>query len=50
MTEADKLNIKYNRLLGEFIGYMEGILDWEISDVLREKLTDKLKELNNIKL
>lgn len=40
-----KSNIEYCRLLGEFIGTLEGILFWEIDEVLKEMINKKLSEL-----
>ena len=40
-----KLNNKYNRLLGEFIGYLEGTLFWDIDKELYKRLEGKIKEL-----
>ena len=46
MDKAElKSNIEYCRLLGEFIGTLEGILFWDIDEVLIEMIEKKLTEL-----
>lgn len=45
MIPADKLTIQNARLLGEFIGYLDGICDWDIPNELRVKLHRKLTKL-----
>jgi hypothetical protein len=37
--------IGYNRLLGEFIGTLEGILYWDIPTTLKLIIEQKIKEL-----
>ena len=46
MNEELHLKLKLARIKGEFIGTLEGILWWDIPEELREKLENKIKELN----
>ena len=41
------LKLKLARTKGEFIGTLQGILWWDIPDELKEKLENKIKELEN---
>ncbi len=45
-----KQKIEYNRLLGEFIGTMEGLLHYDIPNEIKVKLKDKIKRLKKIPL
>ena len=47
-TEYQELNVKYNRLLGEFLGYLEGVLFWDVDKELVKRLEDKIKELKKL--
>ena len=40
-----KNNIEYCRLLGEFIGTLEGILFWDVDSDLEVMLKNKIEEL-----
>ncbi len=42
-----KLLIKYNTLLGNFTGTLEGILHWDIPKELKTKLELKIKQLKS---
>ena len=50
MKTEDKLNIQANRLLGEFIGTLEGICLWEIPEELKLKLQTQLTALRKVKI
>ena len=50
MKTEDKLNIQANRLLGEFIGTLEGVCLWEIPEELKLKLQSQLTALREIKI
>ena len=50
MNSEIKHIIEANRLLGEFIGTLEGICAWEIPDELKSKLQAKIEELQEIKI
>jgi hypothetical protein len=41
-------DIKYQRLVGEFTGTLEGILFWDIPSALKDKLQDKINKLKQI--
>ena len=45
--EELKLQLKLARTKGEFIGTLQGILWWDIPEELKEKLENKIKELEN---
>ena len=38
----------YDRLLGEFIGILKGLLWWDLPEELEEKIRAKIKELEKI--
>jgi hypothetical protein len=50
MTKEQQLWIQTHRIIGEFIGTLEGICAWEIPIELKEKLTDKVQELRKTKI
>lgn len=50
MKTEDKLNIQANRLLGEFIGTLEGVCLWEIPEELKLKLQTQLTALREVKI
>jgi len=41
------LKVKLSRLKGEFIGMLKGITWWDIPKELKEKLENKIKELED---
>ena len=41
------LKLKLARIEGEFIGTLKGILWWDIPEELKERLENKIKELEN---
>lgn len=41
------LKLKLARIKGEFIGTLKGILCWDIPEELKQKLENKIKELEN---
>ena len=45
MSEELYLKLKLARTKGEFIGILKGILWWDIPEELKEKLENKIKEL-----
>lgn len=45
-----KDEIGVNRLLGEFIGTLSGVMAWDIPEELKSKLQSKLDELNKIEI
>lgn len=45
MTDYDKLRLEYARLIGESIGGLKAFLWWDIPEKLREKINNRLKEL-----
>lgn len=49
MEEKDyfKLKLEYSRLQGEFLGFCEGLMWWELPDELSEKVKEKIKELRD---
>jgi hypothetical protein len=46
MSEELKLKLELARMKGEFKGTLQAILWWEIPEELKEKLENKIKELN----
>jgi len=50
MDNETKIILQANRLLGEFIGTLEGIRAWNIPKELDAKLENTLKELRNIQI
>jgi len=50
MKTEDKTNIQSSRLLGEFIGTLEGVCLWDIPEELKLKLQSKLTELRGAKI
>ena len=49
MRKEDKLKIEIARLRGEFIGTLKGIVLWDIPDELKERLKDRIRELEKQK-
>jgi hypothetical protein len=47
MNEEDKLKVQIARLEGEYIGTLKGILWWDIPNELKERLKDRIVELEN---
>ena len=47
MTSEDKLRIEFSKLIGDFLGTLEGITHWEIPDKLKIKIEEKIKSLND---
>ncbi len=45
MNKEDKIKIKLARVQGEYIGTLKGILWWDIPNELKEKLKDRIVEL-----
>lgn len=39
--------IKYNRILGEYMGTIQGILAWDLPEELRSKLEKTLTDLKS---
>ena len=50
MNVEDKIKIKLAKIQGEYIGTLLGILWWDIPNELKEKLKDRIVELENQKL
>ena len=50
MNTALRLNSQANRLLGEFIGTLEGACYWDIPEELKEKFRNKVEELRKIEI
>ena len=48
MSSYDVLNEKYNLLKGNFIGYLEGVLSWDVDKELVKRLEEKIKELKKL--
>ncbi len=46
MTPEDKLRIELYKLVGNFVGTLEGICACDIPEDLKKKLQIKIKELN----
>ena len=46
-NEELHLKLKLARTKGEFIGTLHGILWWDIPEELKQKLENKIKELEN---
>jgi hypothetical protein len=49
MNEEDKIKIKLARVQGEYIGTLKGILWWDIPNELKERLKDRIVELEKNK-
>lgn len=49
MREEDKLKVQIARLEGEFIGTLKAITMWDIPNELKERLKDRIVELNKNK-
>ncbi len=47
MREEDKLKLKLARLQGEFIGTLKAITFWDIQKELKDKLEERIVELEN---
>ena len=47
MNKEDKIKIKLAKVRGEYIGTLKGILWWDIPIELKEKLKDRIVELEN---
>ena len=45
MTDYDKLKLEHARLQGEFLGFVEGLMWWKLSEELLVKIKEKRKEL-----
>lgn len=41
------MNIEYTRLLGEYIGNLQGILTWDIPKELKDNIELKIKKLKS---
>lgn len=41
-------DISYGRLLGEFMGTLEGILFWDIPDELKIRLEERINKLESL--
>ncbi len=50
MTEYQKLVLEYVRLLGEFKGTLQAVTYWKIPKELKEKMRDKIKELEGVEI
>jgi len=50
MTPEQKLLLQAHRLLGEYIGTLEGVLLWDIPEKLKDKLRTRLTELQKVEL
>ena len=50
MKKEDRINIQANRILGEFIGTLEGVCLWDIPEILQLKLKTKLTSLRKMKI
>tara|TARA_R110000868_G_scaffold43734_2_gene146771 strand:- start:48 stop:218 length:171 start_codon:yes stop_codon:yes gene_type:complete len=50
MSNEDKLRIFANKLLGEYIGTLQGVCSWDIHPDLEKTLMKKVKELKLIKI
>jgi hypothetical protein len=48
MSSCDVLTEKYNLLKGNFIGYLEGVLFWDVDKELVKRLEEKIKELKKL--
>jgi len=48
MTEHEKLKFKYARLLGEYTGHLQALLQWDIPDKLRDRLKEDIKKLKSM--
>lgn len=45
MTELEKLRIEHARLQGEFLGFAEGLMWWNLPPELKIRVKEKIKEL-----
>ena len=49
MTELDKLKIDNAIQKGYFLGFLKGILWWDIPEELKERINKEIKERENSK-
>jgi hypothetical protein len=45
MTDYEKLKAEHSKLLGEFIGLLEGLAWWDLPEDLKKKIKVKKREL-----
>lgn len=50
MKPEIRLQIQANRLLGEYIGTLEGIMKWNIPQELKDSLKEQLKQLRKMEI
>ena len=50
MTEHQKLVLAHARLLEEFQGTLKAVTHWDVPDELKERMYDKIKELEKIEI
>lgn len=48
MNPEQKISIQANKLLGEYIGMLQGICLWDIPPKLKKKLQAKIEELDKV--